>query len=180
MYAWDLLGHLLTVFVQGLGWASAWVAICLAPQLQLSSFEFNFNLLSVIILMTLLSDSPTLSTKSNLEQTSTGSPATQEPLIINGMVVPTGPRAERVGISADPFVTPTRGIEIGSPPRPRDSATVASSEPQAHMTPTPSGFTPRADRLAEVISADNAQAIYPPQACVFVAKYVQLSSLRLH
>lgn len=152
----------------------------MAPQVQLTSFELNFILLSVIILMTSLSDSPTLSTKSNLEQPSTDSRATQEPLIINGMVVPTGPRAERLGTSGDPFVTPTRGIEIGSPSRPRDSATVASSELQAHVTPTPSGFTPRADRLAEVVSADNAQAIYPPQACVFVAKYVQLSSLGLH
>lgn len=96
------------------------------------------------------------------------------------MVVPTGPRAERLGTSGDPFVTPTRGIEIASPSRPRDSAPAAGSELQAHVTPTPSGFTPRADRLAEVISADNAQAIYPPQACVFVAKYVQLSSLGLH
>ncbi|KAF7503553.1 hypothetical protein GJ744_003626 [Endocarpon pusillum] len=119
--------------------------------------------------MTSLSDSPTLSAKSNLEQTSKDSPATQEPLIINGMVVPTGPRAERVGTSADPFVTPTRGIETSSPSRPRDSATVAGSELQAHITPTPSGFTPRPDRLAEVITADNAQAIYPPQACIFVA-----------
>lgn len=34
-----------------------------------------------------------------------------------------------------------------------------------------SPFNPRGDRAGEPISNDNAQALLPPSACVFVAKY---------
>jgi len=33
-------------------------------------------------------------------------------------------------------------------------------------------YSPRVDRMAEKPSADNAQGLYLPNACVFVAKYV--------
>ncbi len=88
------------------------------------------------------------------------------------MVVPTGPRAERVSTANDPFVTPTRGIENSNAVAAREPGTAAVSGPEVNTTPTATGFTPRADRLAETLSADNAQARLPPQACVFVAKYV--------
>lgn len=78
------------------------------------------------------------------------------------MAVPTGPRAERLIDRDDPFVTPPRGVEA--------SVASATSGPEANVTPTAMGFTPRPDRLAETVSAANAQAVYPPQACVFVAK----------
>jgi hypothetical protein len=119
-----------------------------------------------------MSDSPISSSASATEQKVASRPTTQAPLIINGKAVPTAPRAHRVGTMDDPFVTPTRGIETVSLSAARESATGVSREQQAHVTPTPAGFTPRPDRLAEVISADNAQAVYPPQACVFVAKLV--------
>ena len=41
---------------------------------------------------------------------------------------------------------------------------------QAESTSSP--FSPREDRIGQQPSADNAQALYPPDACVFVAKSV--------
>lgn len=117
-----------------------------------------------------MSVSPTISTKGATGQIAASCATPQAQLIINGKVVPTGPRADRVASMDDPFVTPTRGIETVSPSAACESATVDSRELQVNITPTPTGFTPRADRLAEVVSADNAQAVYPPQACIFVAK----------
>ena len=88
---------------------------------------------------------------------------------MSGMPIPTGPRADRVA-GENPFLTPTRGIQSGSPFTTGGSGTVVGSEAEVDTTPTPTAFTPRADRLAETVSADNAQAVYPPQACIFVAK----------
>lgn len=45
-------------------------------------------------------------------------------------------------------------------------------ESEVNTTPTVTGFTPRADRLAETLSAENAQGRLPPPCCIFVAKYV--------
>ena len=88
----------------------------------------------------------------------------QAPLIINGKAVPTGPRAQRVSAKENPLLTPPRGNETAAEAMP------ATAEPEATTTPTATGFTPRPDRLAEPISAENAQAVFTPQACVFVAK----------
>ena len=89
--------------------------------------------------------------------------------MINGVAVPTGPRAERAS-AEDPFVTPPRGIESDTSAAAREADTATTSGPEAITSPVPTGFTPRPDRLAEPLSADNAQAVLPPQACVFVAK----------
>ncbi len=110
-----------------------------------------------------------MSTKSVSELTPPPSGA-QAPLTINGVAVPTGPRAERVISSEDPFVTPPRGIEANTPSAAREAGTTATSGPEAITSDSATGFTPRPDRLAEPLSADNAQAVLPPQACVFVAK----------
>lgn len=115
-----------------------------------------------------------MSTKSVSELTPppSGAPA---PLMINGVAVPTGPRAERYPGEdpfVTPFVTPPRGIEMDVPSAAREADSIATSGPEAITSPAATGFTPRPDRLAEPLSADNAQAILPPQACVFVAKYV--------
>lgn len=90
----------------------------------------------------------------------------QAPLIINGKAVPTAPRADRVSIKENPLVTPPPGIDSAAP-----MGRPAVSGPEANTTPTPtgSGFTPRPDRLAEPLSAENAQAVFSPQACIFVA-----------
>jgi hypothetical protein len=117
-----------------------------------------------------MSDSPASQDKSATEHTVGSCTTPQRQLIINGKAVPTGPRAHRVGTMDDPFVTPTRGIETSSLSATRKSATMAGREQELNLTPTPAGFTPRADRLAEILTADNAQGILPPQACIFVAK----------
>lgn len=36
-------------------------------------------------------------------------------------------------------------------------------------------ITPRSDRLTDPITPQNAQGVLPPEACVFVAKYVEKS-----
>lgn len=89
-------------------------------------------------------------TKSSGELTPPGSASGSRPLVVNGVAVPIGPRADRMAAESA-FVTPPRRIEG-----------VSSAEARR--------FTPRPDRLAEPLSAANAQALLPPQACVFVAK----------
>lgn len=42
--------------------------------------------------------------------------------------------------------------------------------PETTGDPSTPPFSPRGDRIGQMPSADNAQAIYPPEACVFVAK----------
>jgi hypothetical protein len=122
--------------------------------------------------MTSNSDSPRMSSKSSSELTPpmTARASSQAPMIINGRVVPTGPRALRATTTDDPFVTPPRGIGSGPSTPAREPLTTTGSMAEGNATPTASGFTPRADRLAEPITAENAQAIFLPQACVFVAK----------
>lgn len=87
--------------------------------------------------------------------------------------------------------TSTTSISVQTPTRRTQSANVtpnhrASKAPFSHITPTHSSgdpstkftnalpnespFSPREERLGETPSADNAQAIFPPEACVFVAK----------
>ncbi|KAI9655807.1 MAG: hypothetical protein M1821_005242 [Bathelium mastoideum] len=57
-----------------------------------------------------------------------------------------------------------------------NAAGLDSTEPVAQNTPILcSPFSPREDRIGQEPSADNAQALYPPDACVFVAN---LSSAR--
>lgn len=41
-----------------------------------------------------------------------------------------------------------------------------------HSSDLQGGFKPREDRANLPLSADTAQAMLPPNACVFVAKYV--------
>lgn len=82
----------------------------------------------------------------------------------------------------DPFAittTPTRRTRSANvTPSKRGLVTLS-----AHTTPssgnrgsvkvtkeTPSKHTPRPDRMIEELSADNAQGLLPPDACVFVAK----------
>jgi hypothetical protein len=69
----------------------------------------------------------------------------------------------------DPFVT----VE-GEPPSSTQEEVTApvSASPVAQPEAAATWFTPRADRLAETLSADNAQARLDPHACVFVAKWV--------
>ena len=124
----------------------------------------------VFLLTTSMSDSPASQSKSTTDHTVGSCRTPQGRLIINGKAVPTGPRAHRVGTMDDPFVTPPRGIETSSLSAARQSAAMVGRDQQVHVTPTPAGFTPRADRLAEAVSADNAQALLPPQACIFIAK----------
>ncbi len=78
----------------------------------------------------------------------------------------------------DPFVSPTRVPERSSSVDPQTTPShrvqVNTSTPVPNKqsdTPTQtSSFTPREDRVGQEISVDNAQAILPPNACVFVAK----------
>jgi hypothetical protein len=90
------------------------------------------------------------------------------------MLVPVGPRADRESAAEDPFVTPPRGIEASTPAAPREPPMAPATEPEMNVTPTApattTGFTPRPDRLAEPLSADNAQGRLRPQHCIFVAK----------
>lgn len=82
----------------------------------------------------------------------------------------------------DPFAimtTPTRRTRSANVTPSKRGLTTLS----AHTTPTsgnrgsvkitketPSKHTPRPDRMIEELSADNAQGLLPPNACVFVAK----------
>ena len=109
-------------------------------------------------------------TKSSGELTPPGLASGPGSLIVNGVAVPVSPRADRVTAAEDPFVTPPRGIEGGFPADARRTDTAAATEREDKITPNATGFTPRPDRLAEPLSAANAQALLPPQACVFVAK----------
>jgi hypothetical protein len=166
----DSLKHPFVAFAWPFEWVSTQVSVGLAlPCLTLISFELNLNLIS--LLMTSTSYSPAMPAKSTAEMTPPISAGAQAPFIINGMVVPTGPRADRASSVEDPFVTPNRGIETNTSAAMSESSTAAGSEPQAaNSTPTATGFTPRPDRLAEPLSAANAQAVFAPQACVFLAK----------
>ncbi|KAI9819208.1 MAG: hypothetical protein M1827_007364 [Pycnora praestabilis] len=78
----------------------------------------------------------------------------------------------------DPFVSPTHH-QPGTPSH--HSSGTLSHHSQA-LTPSKASnntsvkqLSPRPDRVGQLISADNAQAVLPPEACVFVAN---LSSIR--
>ena len=82
----------------------------------------------------------------------------------------------------DPFTSPAfhgsshspqPSLDSSAPPRALDEDT--TDAPQA-KTALSSPFSPREDRLGQQPSADNAQALYPPDACVFVAKSVVCST----
>jgi hypothetical protein len=76
----------------------------------------------------------------------------------------------------DPFVTP--------PACPKTPVSAAMSVTPTPKAPTKTvqfknisfdGISPRADRLNDPVTPANAQGLFPPSACVFVAKYVLLS-----
>jgi len=84
----------------------------------------------------------------------------------------------------DPFVSPSHGRGHASSQGPQDTPsrrakkdtstpnTAAQPDTQDQDTgfPATPSFTPRQDRVGQEISVDNAQAVLPPLACVFVAK----------
>jgi hypothetical protein len=84
----------------------------------------------------------------------------------------------------DPFVSPTHGHERPSslglqetPSRRSETDTGTPTPTGQSVTPTHDTcvlnnktFTPREDRAGQQISVENAQAMLPPTACVFVAK----------
>jgi hypothetical protein len=162
VWAFDLSGHLLGCHLLGISSSHSHFT---SSHLTSVHSELDHKL------MASNSGSPPVSdkdTETSLQHSQ--SAQAPPPLIINGIAVPTGPRAERLAMADDPFVTPPRGIEVGTPVGVRGASTACVSRAEVNVTPTPTGFTPRPDRLAETVSADNAQGVYPPQACVFVAK----------
>lgn len=63
----------------------------------------------------------------------------------------------------DPFVSEKRDVSHGM-------KRLSISSPQEEKEPSKSLFHPREDRAGLQLSADTAQAMLPPNACVFVAK----------
>lgn len=63
----------------------------------------------------------------------------------------------------DPFVSEMRDVSDGM-------KSMGISSPKAGNEPSKNLFHPREDRLGLQLSADTAQAMLPPNACVFVAK----------
>lgn len=57
-----------------------------------------------------------------------------------------------------------------------ESPPVAQGQHQADVPVDPGGFRPREDRVNIPITADTAQAMLPPNACVFVAKYAPFNA----
>jgi len=66
-------------------------------------------------------------------------------------------------------------VFVGGAKSPADKeaqSAIVSHELRGH-TSLNSKPTPRADRLSDQITPQNAQGVLPPEACVFVAKYVR-------
>lgn len=63
----------------------------------------------------------------------------------------------------DPFVSEKRDVSHGM-------KRLSISSPQEKKEPSKNLFHPREDRAGLQLSADTAQAMLPPNACVFVAK----------
>lgn len=81
----------------------------------------------------------------------------------------------------DPFISPSRkdaAQDSNETPTPHAKVQLITSTPiESSKTPDhkcamarAAQFTPREDRVGQAISVDNAQAMFPPTACVFVAK----------
>lgn len=63
----------------------------------------------------------------------------------------------------DPFVSEKRDVS-------NDMKSMGIASPQAENEPSKPFFHPREDRIGLQLSVDTAQAMLPPNACVFVAK----------
>jgi hypothetical protein len=81
-----------------------------------------------------------------------------------GSATPTSPAVEASdSVPAVPVVAPT--LPLTNPVAQR----IANNLPTDLSY---NGFTPRADRVSQMPNAHNAQGLYPPDALIFVAKYV--------
>lgn len=72
--------------------------------------------------------------------------------------------------SEDPFVTSSNTVL--APGRGKLCQIRTAKEANLIVAASPIAFRPRDDRIGLELSPDNAQAILPPNACVFVAKWV--------
>jgi len=60
-----------------------------------------------------------------------------------------------------------------------DAQSAATSQKVAGQTSPSTKITPRSDRLTGPITPQNAQGVLLPEACVFVAKYVEKSLIKV-
>ena len=63
-------------------------------------------------------------------------------------------------------ITPTAEAGLASP----IASTPSPNIPDNLQTSPETPFTPREDRIGQPVSSENAQALNPPDACIFVAK----------